>query len=150
MSTRTTGTPVRRVRTAAATSTAVLAGWASAAPAAAQAVGGAAPVTGMTSGRLGPTVLAVVALTGVVAGGLALRRRTGGRRGGPGRVPAVTALALGLVGAGLGAVSAATADGGLGTGNGLGGAVVAVVLGVVATALGAVALGRPPRRDARP
>lgn len=144
MSTRTPGTPVRRVlATTAAGSTAVLAGWAAAAPAAAQAaaqaVTASTPVTGMTPGRLGPTVVAVVALAGVVAGGLALRRSGGGRTG---RAWAVAAVTLGLVGAGLGAFSAATADGGLGTGNGLGGAVVGVVLGLVAIALGGRALVR--------
>ena len=98
---------------------------------------------GMTSGRVGPTVVALVALVGVVAGGVALRRGRGG----------VVALVLGLVGAVAGAVFAATADGGPGTGNGIVGALAALLLGIVAVVLGGVALTRraahePQRVDA--
>lgn len=86
------------------------------------------------TGRLVPSVAAVIALAGVVAGVLALTRswRTG----------AVVALAAGLLGAGAGGVHAANSAGGLGTGNGLAGAVAAVVLGTIGVVVGAVALAR--------
>ncbi|MBO3085445.1 DUF6223 family protein [Cellulomonas fengjieae] len=113
-----------------------------AAPAAAHAhVQAARDTSGLTSGRVGPTAVAVLALAGAVFGALALRRRAG-------RSAAVAAVALGLLGVVSGAVFAATADGGLGTGNGLGGAVVAVVLGALAVVLGGFVLARS--RRARP
>ena len=89
------------------------------------------------TGRLVPSVAAFIALTGVVAGVLALARSR--------RALAAVALAAGLLGAGVGGVHAANAAGGLGTGNGLAGAVVAVVLGMVAVAVGAFALARGAR-----
>jgi hypothetical protein len=82
-----------------------------------------------------PTLAAVLALLGVIVGGLALFR-------GGGRAGAVTAVGLGLLAAGAGGLHAARAAGGLGTGNGLAGAVVALAGGLLAVALGAVALAR--------
>lgn len=99
-------------------------------------------VTGLTPGRIGPTVVAVLALVAVVVGWLALTRRAG-------RTGAVAALVLGPLSTVAGVAFAVTADGGLGTGNGLGGAIVAVALGALATALGALALARS-RSAARP
>jgi len=96
---------------------------------------------GMTSGRVGPSVVAVLALVGAVAGVLAVRRGT--ER--PARRAGLLALVLGIVGSVAGAVFAVTADGGPGTGNGLVGAVVAVVLGLVGVVLGAKALARDRR-----
>ena len=91
------------------------------------------------TGRLVPSVAAVVGLVSVVVGGLALARP------GPaatGRARAVTAVAAGLVSVIVGGVHAANAAGGLGTGNGLAGAVIAVVLGLIGVIAGGLALTR--------
>ncbi|MEU4343692.1 DUF6223 family protein [Nocardia sp. NPDC023852] len=126
-----------------ATAVALLAGLALAAPAAAAvSVEPAATSYGMTSGRLGPTLTALVGLTGAVIGGLALR--SAGRMGSGGRGPTV-ALVAGLISVVLGGLFAATADGGPGTGNGIVGAFAAVVLGLISMALGGLALGRSRR-----
>ncbi|MFI6217977.1 DUF6223 family protein [Nocardia brasiliensis] len=100
-----------------------------------------AAVTGMTSGRLGPTLTAMVGLAGVVAGTLVLARV--GRIGaGNGRRSAMLASALGLVSLVLGAVFAAAADGGPGTGNGIVGAWAAMAFGPISLILGGVGLNR--------
>ena len=91
------------------------------------------------SGRLVPSLAAVVGLIGVVLGWRGLARR-GSRRA------AVVALAAGLVSATVGSVHMANSAGGLGTGNGLAGAVVAMALGAVALILGGSALARRTRR----
>ncbi|WP_274564855.1 DUF6223 family protein [Streptomyces spiramyceticus] len=105
----------------------------------------AADVYTMSAGRRGAVVAALLALTGVVIGGLALARSTGRIGTGPGRRGAVLALVAGLIGMTLGGLVAATASGGLGTGNGLGGAVVAMVVGLIGMALGGVSLTRSRR-----
>ena len=136
-----TPTPVRRAL--AAGGAVLVVTCTLAAPAAAHGpVPSAAGPSAMTSGRVGPTAVAVLALVGVVLGALALRRRAG-------RPAAITALVLGLLGVALGTVFAVTADGGPGTGNGVVGAVVAVVLGALALVLGGLALTRS-RRTASP
>jgi hypothetical protein len=90
------------------------------------------------TGRAVPSAAAVVALTSVVMGVLAVRsRRTPG-----GRARAVVAVALGLISAAVGGVHAANAAGGLGTGNGLAGAVIAVFLGLIGIVIGALTLTR--------
>jgi hypothetical protein len=98
-----------------------------------------------TPERTWASVAAVVALVGVVIGGLALRsvRRigNGGRKGG------IVALVAGLTGAVNGAVNLAVADGGLGTGNGVAGGALALVLGLVGAVLGGLALARSRRTD---
>ncbi|ELS54996.1 hypothetical protein STVIR_4177 [Streptomyces viridochromogenes Tue57] len=111
-----------------------------AAPAAAHASAQpvAAGVTYLSAGRLGASVAAVVALIGVVVGGLALARPAG-------RLGTVVPLVAGLVGVGLGALVVATAEGGLGTGNGLGGGLVALVVGLIALVLGGLTLTRSRR-----
>jgi hypothetical protein len=118
-----------------------------AAPAAAhvstQPVAASAYSTG--PGRIGATVAAVLALIGVVLGGLALARSAGRFGTGDGRRGASVALVLGLIGVVLGGLVVATADGGLGTGNGLGGGVVAGVLGLIGVVLGGLALARSRR-----
>ena len=83
------------------------------------------------TGRTLPTVAAVVALIGVVAGGFALAR--------PATFAIARPLALvcGLMSLCVGGLHAAYSAGSFGTGNGLAGAVVAIVLGVVAISLGA-------------
>ncbi len=103
-----------------------------------------ASVYAMSSGRLGAIVAALVGLTGVVIGGLALARsgRIGTGTGGRG---AIVALVAGLIGMALGGLVVATSDGGIGTGNGLGGAIVALVVGLIGMVLGGLALARSRR-----
>ncbi|MFF8279879.1 DUF6223 family protein [Streptomyces lateritius] len=140
-------------RGVAAAGTALFGVLALAAPAAAHASvqPAAADVYTMSAGRLGAATAAVLALIGVIVGGLALVRpasrfRTGS---GSGRLGAFVALAAGLTGTALGGLVMATSEGGLGTGNGLGGAVVAVVVGLMSLVLGGTVLARS-RRTARP
>ncbi|WP_067536812.1 DUF6223 family protein [Nocardia crassostreae] len=130
-------------RTLPAAVTAALLGTIALAAPAAASVEQTAAVTGMTSGRLGPTLTALVGLFAVVVGGRALLRS--GRPGGIGRGGAVVAVAAGLISAVVGAVFAATADGGPGTGNGIVGSFIAVVLGLVAVVLGGLTLNRSRR-----
>jgi hypothetical protein len=102
------------------------------------------------SGRLVPSVAAVVGLASVVIGVLALARSGGGRSG---RARVVLALAAGLISAVVGGLHAANAAGGLGTGNGLAGAVIAVALGLIGMAVAVLALARSRRSgspDQRP
>ena len=114
-----------------------------AAPAAAH-VSVAAGGYDLGSGRLVPTVAAVVGLISVVTGGLALARS--GRIGtGNAQAGAVVALVTGLIGVVVGGLHAANAAGGLGTGNGLAGAVVALVLGLIGMVTGGLALARSRR-----
>ena len=96
---------------------------------------------GMTSGRFVATFAAVVALIGVVIGGVAALRPSGlfgtsGARTG--------AIIAGLIGVGVGGVRVMTATG-IGTGGGRAGAIVALVLGLIALALGALAIQRSRR-----
>jgi hypothetical protein len=127
----------------AATAAAVL-GFGRASPAAAQ-VSVAAGDIGIGSGRLVPTLAAVVGLIGVVLGGLAMARfsRTGnGRRG------AIAAEAAGFISVVVGGLHAANSAGGFGTGNGLAGAIVAMVVGLIGMVLGALVLARSRRAGA--
>ncbi|MFG3498761.1 DUF6223 family protein [Streptomyces sp. NPDC047928] len=105
----------------------------------------AATAYDLSAGRLWALVAALVGLTGLVIGGLALARPTGrvGILSGPSR--GAVAVAAGLISAALGALVAATSAGGVGTGNGLGGAVVAVVLGLIGMVLGGLVLARSRR-----
>ncbi|WBB51022.1 DUF6223 family protein [Verrucosispora sp. WMMA2044] len=119
------------------------------------AVGLAAPVTtqiaadpavaqgvSMGAGRIGSTVAALLALAGVVVGGLALtpgRFRTGRARAG------WSALAAGAFGMALGGLVVLTSDGGVGTGNGRGGGYVALVVGLIALVVGGFVLARSRR-----
>ncbi|MGW3496547.1 DUF6223 family protein [Streptomyces sp. NPDC001020] len=105
----------------------------------------AASVYTMSSGRLGAIVAALMGLTSVVVGGLALARFAGRISTGNVRSRAIMALTVGLIGMVLGALVIATADGGLGTGNGLGGAIVALVVGLIGISLGGLALARSRR-----
>ncbi|MFF2852246.1 DUF6223 family protein [Streptomyces sp. NPDC058001] len=107
----------------------------------------AADAYDMSAGRLGAFVAALVALIGVIVGGLALARPAGRFGTGSGRGAAIVA---GLIGMAIGGVVVATADGGLGTGNGLGGGIVALALGLTGTALGTLALNRAHRGDRLP
>ena len=88
-------------------------------PAAAQLL---VPLTGpgayaLTAGRFWSLVAALIALAGVVVGGLALARPAS--RIGTGRRGASAALAAGLAGAIIGGLVVAGADGGPGSGSGI-------------------------------
>ena len=89
---------------------------------------------GMTSGRLVATLSAVLALIGVVTGGLALARRVG-------KFGAIVAVIGGVIGTAAGGYIVATSAG-VGTGGGKAGALIALVLGLISLALAAVALVR--------
>ncbi|MFD3811068.1 DUF6223 family protein [Rhodococcus sp. NPDC058639] len=97
-------------------------------------------------GRAVPTTAAVLALVGVVAGAVALRRS---RRSGtpPSLSWIVVALATGAIGVIVGGMHGANAAGGPDTGNGVVGALFAVVLGVVAVVLGGLSLARYRRAE---
>lgn len=97
----------------------------------------------LTTGRLVGTVAGLVALIGVVIGGLALARST--RRIGTGRRGANVAMVAGLTGAVIGGVVVAVADGGPGSGSGIVGGFVAVVVGLIAIVLGWLAVARSRR-----
>src|SRR5829696_5529296 len=101
-------------------------------------------VYGMTPRRLWATTAAVLALVGVVIGGLALRRSADRIGTGKGRM-AILALVAGLIAVVNGVLNLAIAKGGPGTGNGIVGGAVALVLGLIATALGGLALVRSRR-----
>jgi hypothetical protein len=95
----------------------------------------------LTGGRIASTVGGLLALAGVVIGGLALARPAGrnGRRG------SIAALVSGSTATVIGAVVIAVADGGPGSGSGIVGGFVAVVLGLTAIVLGWLALARSRR-----
>jgi hypothetical protein len=102
----------------------------------------ATTVYGLTSRRLWATTIAVLALVGVVFGGLALRqsaRRIGIRNG---RMAAIVALVTGLIAVVNGGLNLAIANGGPGTGNGVVGGAAALVLGLIAMVFGGLALAR--------
>jgi hypothetical protein len=104
----------------------------------------ATTVYGPTPRRIWATAVALLALVGVVIGGLALR--SAGRIGaGSGRRGAIVALVAGLIAAVNGALNLAVANGGPGSGNGVVGAAAALVLGLIAMALGGLALVRSRR-----
>jgi hypothetical protein len=97
----------------------------------------------LTPGRLMGTVGALVALAGVVVGGLALARPAG--RIGTGKRGALVALVAGLTGMIIGGLVVAAAEGGPGTGYGIVGGFAALVIGLIATVLGWLALARSRR-----
>ena len=106
----------------------------------------ATTVQGLTLRRVWATVSAVVALAGLVAGGVALRRhRATGIRPSSGRPGAIVALVAGLLGTANGGLNLAVASAGPGSGNGVVGGATAVVLGLIAVALGSVGLVRAHR-----
>ena len=106
----------------------------------------ATTVYGLTPRRLWATTADVLALVGVVIGGLALPRSSAGRIGnGNGRMGATVALVAGLIAVVNGGLNLAIAKGGPGTGNGVIGGAAALVLGLIAMALGGLALARSGR-----
>src|SRR5918998_413102 len=95
-----------------------------------------------TADRLWATTAAVLALVGVVIGGLALARSAGRIGTGNGRMGAIVALVAGLIAVVNGGLVLATANGGPAPGNGVVGAIMALVLGVIGLVLGRLALAR--------
>src|SRR6266700_353884 len=110
----------------------------------------ATTVHGLTPRRLWATTVAVLALVGVVIGGLALRRSAGRIGTGNGRMGAIMALVAGLIAMVNGGLTLAIASGGPGTGNGVVGGAAAFVLGLIALALGGLALARSRRTALQP
>jgi hypothetical protein len=96
-----------------------------------------AAITITGSGRLGPTITALLGLVAAVLGARALARARRPVDQTPSNLrdhpPA--ALLLGVVAVLLGGLFLATADGGPGTGNGVVGSAAAIALGVIAIAL---------------
>lgn len=110
----------------------------------------ATTVYGLTPRRLWATMAVVLALAGVVIGGLALVR-PGSRFGtASGRLEAILALVAGLMAVVNGGLNVAVANGGPGTGNGVVGGAAAFVLGLIALALGGLALTRWRRTALEP
>ena len=102
----------------------------------------ATTVYGLTARRLWATTVVVVALAGVVIGGLSLARpdsRFGNARG---RLGTILTLVAGLIAAFNGGLVLAIANGGPGSGNGVVGGAAALVFGLTATFLGALAVAR--------
>jgi hypothetical protein len=99
----------------------------------------------LTTGRLLGTVAALVALSGVVIGGLALARSAGRISNGNRKRRAIVALAAGLTGMVIGRLVVAADEGGPGTGYGILGGFAALAIGLIATALGWLALARSRR-----
>jgi hypothetical protein len=111
----------------------------------------ATAVYGLTPRRLWATTAVVLALVGVVLGGLALARPASHFGTDSGRVGAIAALVAGLLAVVNGGLNLAIANGGPGTGNGVVGGAAALVLGLIAVAMGGLALVRCHRTalDAR-
>ena len=105
----------------------------------------ATTVYGLTAQRLWATTATVVALVGVVLGGLALARPASRFGTASGRLGVIVALVAGLVAVVNGGLVLAIANGGPGTGNGVVGGAGALVLGLVALVLGGLALARSRR-----
>ncbi|GAA0539898.1 DUF6223 family protein [Streptomyces antimycoticus] len=122
-------------------------GFALAAPAAAHVSAQSAAVDAytLTTGRLVGSAAALVALAGVVIGGLALARSAGRIGTGNGKRGAIVSLVAGLTGVVIGTLNLAVADGGPGTGNGVVGGALGLVLGLIAAVLGRLALARSNR-----
>lgn len=105
----------------------------------------ATTVHGLTPQRLWAATVAVLAMIGVVIGGLALARpnsRFGTAFARPG---AIVALVAGVVALVNGWLVVAISSGGPGTGNGVVGGAAALVLGLIAAVLGGLALVRSRR-----
>jgi hypothetical protein len=110
----------------------------------------ATTVYGLTSRRLWATTAAVLALVGIVFGGLALARPASRFGTASGRLGAIVALVAGLMAVINGGLKLAIANGGPGTGNGVVGGAAAFVLGLIALALSGLALARYHRTASEP
>jgi hypothetical protein len=102
----------------------------------------ATTVYGLTSQRLWATAVAVLALLGVVIGGLALARPASRFAIACGRLGAIGVLVAGLIAVVNGGLVLAIANGGPGSGNGVVGGAAALVLGLIDMVLGGLAMGR--------
>jgi drug/metabolite transporter (DMT)-like permease len=112
-----------------------------------------ASITIMGSGRLGPTITALLGLAAAVlaARTLARAKRPANQTSSAERDHRPTALLLGMTAVLLGVLFLAAADGGPGTGNGVVGSAAAIVLGFIAIGLDRLAATRatePPRGPA--
>ena len=96
------------------------------------------------SGRLVPTLAAVVGLIGVLAAGWAFAR-SGRGSGGNAAGTAMVALAAGTVSVAVAGLHLASADGGPGTGNGVVAGVLSLVFGLAALVMGGLAWARSRR-----
>jgi hypothetical protein len=105
----------------------------------------AATVHGLTAPRLWATTSALVALVGVVIGGLALARPANRLGTDSRRLGATVALPTGPIATVNGGINLAVANGGPGTGNGVVGGASAFLLGLIALAVGGLALARCSR-----
>jgi hypothetical protein len=110
----------------------------------------AATVHGLTPRRLWATTTVMLALLGVVIGGLALARPASRFGTASGRLGATVALVAGLIAVVNGGLNLAIANGGPGTGNGVVGGAAAFVLGLIALTLGGLALARCHRTALEP
>ena len=102
----------------------------------------ATTVYGLTPRRLWATTAAVLAVAGVVIGGLAVARPASRFGTASGRFGAIAALVAGLIAVVNGGLNLAIATGGPGSGNGVVGGAAAFVLGLIAVVLGWLALAR--------
>ena len=107
-------------------------------------------VYGLTLRRLWATAAAVVALVGVVIGGLAVARSANRFSTTSGRLGAIVALTAGLIAVVNGGLNLAIANGGPGTGNGVVSGAAAFVLRLIALALSGLALARRRRTASEP
>jgi hypothetical protein len=105
----------------------------------------ATTVYGLTPRRLWATMVAGLALVGVIIGWLALARPASRFGTASGRLGAIVALLAGLIAVVNGWANLALANGGPGTGNGVVGGAAAIVLGLIALPLGGLALTRSRR-----
>ena len=110
----------------------------------------ATTVQGLTPRRLWATTAIVLALAGVVIGGLALARPASRFGTASGPLGAIVALVAGLMAVVNGGLNLAIANGGPGTGNGVVGGAAAFVLGLIALALSGLALARWRRTASEP
>jgi hypothetical protein len=110
----------------------------------------ATTVYGLTPRRLWATTIAVLALVGVIIGGLALARPASRFGAASGRFAPIVALVAGLVAVVNGVLNLALANGGPGTGNGVVGAAAAFILGLIAMVLSGLALSRGRRTALEP
>jgi hypothetical protein len=105
----------------------------------------ATTIYGVTPRRLWATSVVVLALAGVVIGGLALARPASAFGTSSGPLGVVATFVTALVGLINGVLVLAVANGGPGSGNGVVGGAAALVLGLIGIVLGAVALVRSRR-----
>ena len=102
-------------------------------------------VYGLTLRRAWATAAAVLALAGVVIGGITFARPFSRFGTMSGQLGPALALMAGLVAAVNGGLTVAVATGGPGTGNGVVGGAAALVLGLVAAGIGGLGLARHRR-----